>query len=102
MPLALWIGSAVAGMLLNVAGTLVGRVLVSLGIGVVTYTGMSLSLNYFKDNAVSALLGLPAELVGVLALMKVGVCISMVMSAILMRLTLQGMTSDTLKSWAKV
>lgn len=99
--LAIWIGTAVGGAFLNIAGSLVGRALVALGIGVATYTGVSVTLNFFKSGAIAALLSLPPELVGVLALMKVGSCVSMVMSAIVMRLTLQGMTGDTMKSWIK-
>ena len=36
------------GGLIQICGSLVGRVLVSLGISLVTYTGMSVSINYLK------------------------------------------------------
>jgi hypothetical protein len=89
------------GVFLNIAASLVGRVLVALGMAVVTYTGVSATLTFFKSGAIAALLSLPPEIVGMLSLMKVGSCVSMVMSAIVMRLTLQGLTGDTMKSWIK-
>lgn len=96
-----WLGALIAGAFLNIVGTLVGRVLVALGLGVVTYTGMSVTLDWLKSGAVSALLALPPEVVGMLALMKVGSCVSMVASAMLVRLTFTGMSSDTMKGWVK-
>lgn len=91
--------AAIGGMLLNIVGSLVGRVLVALGIGVVTYTGVSATLDALRDQAVSALGALPPEIAGALALMKVGVSISIITSAIAARMLLDGLTSDTFKRW---
>lgn len=96
MPLLI---AAIGGMLINLVGTLVGRVLIALGISVVTYTGLSLTLDWMKSQAVSALGGLPAEALGMLSTMKVGVAISIVTSAILARQVLNGLTGDTMKKW---
>lgn len=85
--------------LLAILGSIVGRVVTSLGMGVVTYTGVSASMTFFKDLAVQHLTQLPPAVFGMLGLMKIGVCVSMVISAIVMRLTLNGMQSDTVKSW---
>jgi len=100
-----WLAGLIAqfmgGALLNIAGSLVGRVLTSIGVGVVAYTGVDMTLAYFKDQAVASFGGLPSNVVGMLSLMQVGSCVSMVFSAILMRLTIQGMTSGTVKGWVK-
>ena len=96
-----WLGALFAGAFLNIVGSLVGRVLSALAIGVVAYTGLNASMTWLKTGAVSALLGLPPQVVGILSLMQVGSCISMVFSAMLIRFTLQGMQSDTIKSWVK-
>lgn len=96
-----WLAAAIGGVFLNIAASLVGRVLVALGLGVATYTGFSASLSWLKSSAVAALLSLPPDIVAMLSLMRVGACISMVFSAMLIRLTLQGMQSDTVKSWTK-
>jgi hypothetical protein len=91
--------SALLGGLIQIAATLAGRVLVALGVGLVTYTGVSSSLTWLKTQAVDAALGLPIEAVQIMAYMKVGEFISLIFSAILARLLLNGLTSDSLKRW---
>lgn len=93
--------AALLGGLVNIAGTLAGQALIALGIGVATYTGMDASIQWLKTGFISAVGGLPAEIVGMLALMKVGSCVSMVISAILIKLTLSGLTSGTMKAFVK-
>lgn len=96
-----WLGALIAGALLNIAGSLVSRVLTALGLGVISYVGINTTLTWLKTNFVSAALALPPTVVTVIALLGVGKMVSMVCSAILVRMTLQGMQSDTVKSWAK-
>ena len=91
--------AAIGGMLINIVGSLVGRVLVALGIGVVTFTGVNAALDELKVQAVQSFAALPPEVVGMLGMMKVGVSISIVTSAIAARLLLDGLTSDTFKRW---
>lgn len=91
--------AAIGGMLINLVGTLVGRVLVALGIGVATFTGVNATLDALRDQAVSAIGGLPPEIAGALALMKVGIAISIITSAITARMLLDGLTGDTFKRW---
>lgn len=89
--------AAIGGMLLNLVGSLVGRVLVALGMAVITYTGVNASLEALKTQAIQSFAGLPPEVFGMLATMKVGVAISIMTSAIAARLLLDGLTSDTFK-----
>lgn len=84
--------AAIGGMLLNIAGSLAGQVLLSLGIAVVTYTGVDSALDKLKGDALGALSGMPRELVSLLAYMKVGVAMSIIFSAVAVRLSLSGMT----------
>lgn len=91
--------AALGGVLINIAATVAGRVLIALGIGVVSYTGLDFTLSFLKTQAVSSLTGLPAEVVGLISFMKVGVCISIITSAIAVRATLQGLTGGTVKRW---
>ena len=83
---------ALGGMFLNIAGSLAGQVLISLGISVVTYMGVDTALDRLKSDALTAFFGLPPELVGLLSYMKVGVAISIITSAVAVRLSLAGMT----------
>ncbi|MGE3348523.1 MAG: DUF2523 domain-containing protein [Ramlibacter sp.] len=85
------------GGLINIAGTLAGRVLISLGFAAVSYVGFSASLTWLKSQAVTAVLGLPPEVVAMLSTMKVGQSISIIFSAILARQVLNGLTGDTIK-----
>lgn len=91
--------AAIGGMLIQICGHLAGRVLVALGISVVTYTGINATLSWLKTNAVSAFYGLPPEVYGMLAMMRVGQCISIVTSAIVARAVINGLTGDTVKRW---
>jgi len=91
--------AAIGGMLINLVGTLVGRVLIALGIGVATFTGIQTTLNYLKESAVNSLGALPSEMLGMLSLMKVGVSISIITSAIIAKWIINGLSGDTFKRW---
>jgi hypothetical protein len=85
--------AALIGALVNVAGHLAGRVLIALGYSAVTYTGLSMSLDWLKSQAVASLTGLSAELVQLIAFMKVGESISIIVSALLVRMALDGLSA---------
>lgn len=91
--------SAIVGGLVSAAGTLVGRVLVSLGIGMVVFTGIDASITWARDAAISSLQGLPGNALRVAGVLKIGTAISILSSALLARMTLQGLTGGTLKKW---
>lgn len=95
-----WIAGIIGNMLLSIAGSFVLQMFVGLGIGVVTYLGTDATISWLKSGAVTALLGLPSEIVGMLALMQVGRCIAMVFSAIAIRMTISGIASGA-KTFAK-
>ena len=94
MPLfiaALW------GALIPMLGSVVARVLVSLGIGYVAFSGVDSSIAWVKAQFISGMSGLPATAVGLAGVLKVDVCVSMLLSALVMRLTYQGLTSGVMK-----
>jgi len=91
--------AAVGGVILNIVGSVVGRVLIALGIGVATYTGVSTLLDQLKDRALSGFMALPPEAVQILGVLKVGEFVSIITSAVAARLLLSGMTSGTVKRW---
>ena len=91
--------AAIGGMLINLVGTLVGRVLIALGISVITYTGISTTLDFLKAQAIGAFAGLPPGVFGMLGVLRVGQCISIVTSAIAAKMVIDGVTSDTFKKW---
>lgn len=87
------------GGLIEITSTLVGRALIALGISAITFTGMSTSLAWLKTQAVDAFQLLPADIVALLAYMKVGTSISIIFSAIVARQLLNGLSSDSVKRW---
>lgn len=89
----------ILGGLINIAGTLAGQVLIALGISVVTYTGVDTALTFAKTQALSAIGSLPAGLPALLSYLKVGVCINIITSAMVARMTLNGLTGGTFKRW---
>ena len=91
--------ASLLGGLINIAGTLAGQVLIALGISVVTYTGVDTTLTFLKDGALSSIQALPAGVPALLSYMKVGVCISILSSAMVARMTLTGLTSGAFKRW---
>lgn len=91
--------ASLLGGLISISGSIVGRVMIALGISVLTYTGTISALDYLKSEAVSALTGMPAQVVGMLATMKVGESLSIIFSAIVARQVQQGLTGDTIKKW---
>lgn len=87
------------GGLIQITGSIAGRVLVALGISVVTYTGMNASLEWLKTQAVSAMAGAGGDVLGMLGTMKVGECISIVTSAMIARQVIAGIQNDSVKKW---
>lgn len=87
------------GALVTLTGSLAGRVLIALGLSVVTYTGVSASLDFLKSQAITAMGGAGSQVLGMLGVMKVGECISILFSAMLTRQIGQGLTSDSVKRW---
>lgn len=91
MPLLLL---SLLGGLVSIAGSIVGRVLIALSIGYVSYTGISALLSALKSRVITSLSGSGVEFVQVMSLVKIDVCVSILFSALAARLLLQGLTSD--------
>ena len=89
--------AALLGGLVSVAGSLVGRVLLSLGLGYVSYTGIDTALSAIKAQLQSSAAALPSYVVGMMGWMQIGTGFSILLSAITMRFVLQGLTSGALK-----
>jgi hypothetical protein len=97
----LWI-AALLGGLVQAVGTLVGRVLVSLGLGLVVYSGLDTSLSWLGAETMarlSSVSSLGSTAVALLGVLQVGTCVNILLSALSVRLVLRGLTSGTVKRW---
>jgi hypothetical protein len=88
---------ALLGWLVSICGTLVGRVLIGLGITYLSYTGIDAGINAAKAEFFSNATGLGGSVTGLMGILKIDVCVSMLCSALIGRLTFQGMTSGVMK-----
>ncbi|WP_374676444.1 DUF2523 family protein [Ideonella sp.] len=88
---------ALIGALIDIAGTLVGKVLVSLGIGYAVFSGVDASIAWARDYTLASISGMGSVAVGIAATMKIGVFVSMVSSAFVVRLTLLGLQGGTIR-----
>jgi len=73
--------TALIGALLTVASSLVGRVLLALGLSFVTYSGLNTSIDWLLAQIKSNMGSMPAEIVAFLGWMWVDRAISMIFSA---------------------
>ncbi|MCM5681914.1 DUF2523 domain-containing protein [Schlegelella sp. S2-27] len=89
--------AALLGGLIQAAGTLVGRVLISLGFGYVTFTGLDTSLTWLRSMIAANFGAIPAQGMAVLSGAGAGSAVSIVLSAIAARMLLDGLTGGTLK-----
>lgn len=90
--------AAIGGMLINLVGTLIGRVLIGLGLSVISYSGLSVTTDWLKSSMVSYIMALPPDLVGALAYLKIGVVVNIITSAIAARMVINGINGP-FKKW---
>lgn len=88
--------SALLGGLATAMGSFVFRAILALGIGTITYTGLSVAINSIKSSVVSSFSGMPADMVGLLGYLWVDKCLSIVFSAVVTALTMR-LVSGSLK-----
>lgn len=91
------LAAAIWGALLQLLGTLVGRVLVSLGIGYTIFSGVDVSIEFARDFVISKITSSSAQTVRAAGSMQIGTAISILTSALVTRLTLNGMTGGVVK-----
>lgn len=69
------------GGLLTIVGSVVGRVLLALGMGYATYSGFDVAVTWLLDQIKSNIGAMPADVVGFFAFMWVDKAIGLVFSA---------------------
>ncbi len=84
--LAIWLSGMVP--------SLVGRVMLALGLGVLTITGIDLAWGSLRTTLLAALAGLPADVIGLAGLAGVGDALGYVLGSITARVTLAALTNS--------
>jgi hypothetical protein len=87
---------ALLGGLIQAAGTLAGRVLISLGIGYVSYTGITVFFDAAKATLLAKIAAQAPVAVQLAGVLQIGTCINIMVSAAMAKLVLSGLTNGTL------
>jgi hypothetical protein len=87
----------IIGWLIAACSTIVGRVLISLGISYVSYKGLDAGITAMKSEFFNSASGLGSTVTGLMGVLKLDVCVNMIASAIVGRLVFAGMTSGTVR-----
>lgn len=72
----------IIGGIASAMATLVGRALIAMGIGFVTYTGVDLALTEMQNLVISGVRGLPADMVSLVGYLWLDKALSVIFSAI--------------------
>lgn len=89
--------SAFAGALISIASSLVGRVLLALGMGFATYTGINATLTYITGQFASYIGSTGAMVAGLAGVLKLDVGFAVLIAAVTARFLLDGISGGTFK-----
>lgn len=81
--------SALLGALASAMGSLVGRVLLALGIGFVTYKGIDLGITAMKTTVVNGVNALPADALGLIGYLWLDKALTVVFSGFVTALSMK-------------
>ena len=87
------------GALITLAGTLAGRVLIALGIGIATVTGVSSSLDWAVSYLNTGWDALPPQAYQILSALRIGTDIGIIVGAYSAKFALNGISSDSFSFW---
>lgn len=87
-----WIAAGIAS---SVVGVVI-KTLITLGVGYVTYTGISALVDLTSTQVFTRINALPPNTVALLGVLNVGVCLKIWFSALAMKVTLWGINNDSL------
>jgi len=84
-----WLARILLGALAAALPSLIGRILLALGIGYTTYTGLNAGTDYLYQHIQNSFSGMPAAIVGFLAFCWIDKGISLVASAFTVSLAIK-------------
>lgn len=87
--------AALLGGFVTALGSIVGRILISLGIGFVTYQGFDVLLGFIKTRIQTEFAGLDPIILQVFSTLQIDTAINILFSAFAVRLVIQGITGGS-------
>jgi hypothetical protein len=81
---------ALVGALAAAMASFIGRALIALSIGFVTYTGISFAITAMKNTVISSINGLPADALNLVAYLWLDKGITIIFSAVAVSLAMRG------------
>lgn len=90
-----WLWRGLAFLATGLTGTIVARVLLSLGFALVGFTGMDIAIDSLKLRVLSAASNLPGDVYNLFLLAGGGYCMNMLSGAIMFRLAYWTATKST-------
>lgn len=79
----------------TIVGPLVAKVLTSLGIGAVTYVGITAVLAAARSYLLANVTGMPADVLALMGLIKLDIAVNIMLSAVTARAVLSGVNQAT-------
>ncbi len=98
MPLPFLVPLTIGGWLLLAVNSIVGRVLIGLGLGLITYTALDPLLASMRSQLFQQLGAVPSDILGFVGLLKIGEAIQVIFAALITRLSLSAVTGS-IKRW---
>lgn len=89
--------AALIGGLVSAAGSLIGRILIAMGVGIVAYSGIDVAITALKNDVISNILGQDAHIVQLLGALRIDQSVNILFSAYAARMVLKGLTGGTIK-----
>lgn len=90
MALPAFLLPAFGGALITFAGSVVGRVLIALGMQVVVFAGMTAAFEFFYDLVISNVTGMGATAMQVFGLLRIDQCVAVLVGAAAAKYLLSG------------
>ena len=97
IPFVAGLGGFIVAGLASGVGQIVAKTLVSLGVGYVTYSGLSGLIDMNEAQILTLIQTLPPTAVQLLGVLKVGTCLRIIFSALVIRATLFGLNEGVIK-----
>ncbi|WP_211831176.1 DUF2523 domain-containing protein [Kistimonas asteriae] len=89
------------GFLISVIPTIIGHVLKGVGFGLVAFTGSTIAINYLEEWVFNKFDGLAVDVFQILVIMNLDTGITMVFSAMTLRITMMSSVSAVRAVWRK-